>query len=526
MRAHRWFFLPVMILSVAVALAADPPAKPAYPPDILAALDSAGTNRGELEKVLTHYAASGDTLKFMAAYFLVGNMEGHSYVTYSLKDTAGNVIDFDPLVYPSYDVLTASYDTLEKKHGTLDYKKKDVIDDLQNITADYLIEHIDYAFRAWKEKPWAKHLSFDQFCQYVLPYRGSNEPLENWRPVFWDKYADLPGKMTNPSDPTEAARLINKDIMTWFGFDPRYYFHPTDQGMAEMMAKGKGRCEDMTNLTIFAMRANGLAVTSDYTPAWADAGNNHAWNAILVPGGKVVPFMGAEANPGEYGLANKFAKVYRKMYGKNPDNLVFQKHKQEKLPGWLAGKNYIDVTADYGKVCDVAVTLTREVPDSVDIAYICVFNSGEWTPIHWGQIAGQTVTFTAMAPEIAYLPAFYLNEKIVPAGPAFILHGDGTQTALIGDEAKTTLVTLIATTKRQLEASTDGTAKAFLTPGTEYELSYWRDGWQSVGKIQADDKGAVTFDKAPTGGLYWLTGKDSDREERIFTLDGDTQVWW
>lgn len=526
MNTHRWLLLIVIILSAVGVAAADTPAQPAYPPDILAALDSAGTNRAELEKVLTHYAASGDTLEFLAAYFLIGNMEGHSFVTYDLKDTAGNVIEFDPLVYPTYDALTASYDTLEKARGTLDFKKKDVTDDLRTITADFLIDHIDYAFRAWRERPWAKNLTFDQFCRYVLPYRGSNEPLENWRPVFWDKYADLPAKMTDSTDPIEAAKSINKDIMTWFGFDPRYYFHPTDQGMTEMMAKGKGRCEDMTNLTIFAMRANGLAVTSDYTPAWADAGNNHAWNAILVPGGKVVPFMGAEANPGEYSLANKYAKVYRKMYGKNPDNLVFQKHKQEKLPGWLAGKNYIDVTADYCKICDVSVTLTQDVPDSVDIAYLCVFNSGKWTPIQWGRIVDGTVTFAAMAPEIAYLPAFYLNEKVVPAGPVFVLHGDCTQTAYVGDEAKTAPVTLIATTKRQLAASTDGKVEAYLTPGAEYELSYWKDGWQSVGTVQADDKGAVTFDKAPSGGLYWLTGKDSDREERIFTLDGGVQVWW
>jgi transglutaminase-like putative cysteine protease len=526
MRNNRLSPSIMMILLACGAYAADPPAKTTYPPDVAAALDSAGTNRGEIEKVLAHYAASGDTLKFMAAYFLIGNMEGHSYVTYSLKDSTDNVVPFDPLVYPTYEALTASYDTLEKNYGVLDYKKKDVNDDLRTITADFLITHIDYAFRAWKEKPWAKQLTFDQFCQYVLPYRGSNEPLENWRPVFWDKYANLATKMTNSADPVEAARLINQDIMTWFGFDPRYYYHPTDQGMTEMMDKGKGRCEDMTNLTIFAMRANGLAVTSDYTPAWADAGNNHAWNSILVPGGKVVPFMGAESNPGEYSLANKYAKVYRKMYGKNPDNLVFQKHKQEKLPGWLAGKNYIDVTADYRTVCNVTVTLAQAVPDSVDIAYLCVFNSGEWKPIQWGRISGSTAMFVDMAPEIAYLPAFYLNEKIVPAGPAFILHEDCSQTIYAGDETKTTSVTLIATTKRQLAASTDGTAKAYLTPGTEYELSFWRGGWQTVGKDQADDKGAVVFEKVPSGGMYWLTAKDSDREERIFTLDAGQQVWW
>lgn len=518
------FILTLSIIIASGICAAEPATKPIWPADIAAALDSAGSNRGELEKVLAHYA--DDTLKFKAACFLIGNMEGHSYITHLLKDTTDNIVPFDPLVYPTYDALTISFDTLEKKYGILDYKKKDVFNDLRTITVDLLTTHIDYAFRAWREKPWARHLTFDEFCQYVLPYRGSNEPLENWRPVFWDKYAGMESTMTNPADPTEAARVINKDIMTWFGFDPRYYYHPTDQGMTEMMAKGKGRCEDMTNLTIFAMRANGLAVTSDYTPYWADAGNNHAWNAILVPGGKVVPFMGAESNPGDYGLANKFAKVYRKMYGKNPDNLVFQKHKQEKVPGWLAGKNYLDVTADYGKICDVTINMTQAIPDSVDIAYLCVFNSGEWQPIQWGRIAGATVTFAAMAPEIAYLPALYLNEKVVPAGPAFILHGDCSQSAYLADEAKAAPVTLIATTKRQLAASTDGTAKAYLTPGTEYELSVWHDGWQAVGKYQADDKGAVVFDKVPAGGLYWLTAKDSDREERIFTLDTDKQVWW
>jgi len=66
-------------------------------------------------------------------------------------------------------------------------------------------------------------------------------------------------------------------------------------------------------------------------------------SGIITPGtqslreGKVMPFMGAESNPGDYGLANKLAKVYRKTYDKQKDNLIFQIHKQEKVPaGWPA----------------------------------------------------------------------------------------------------------------------------------------------------------------------------------------------
>jgi len=498
---------------------------PEYPPEVTEALDKAGQNRGQLVKVLEHYRAKGDSLEYLAAGWLIGNMPSHFYGTYVLQDTTGAEINFSIFDYPDYASLTQSFDSLEKRYGTLDFQAKGKIYDVETISAELLIDHIDYAFRVWHEKPWARWVSFDEFCNYILPYRGSNEPLENWRPVFWGRYLTLQNGMTDSTDATEAAVKINNDIMSWFGFDPRYYYHPTDQGMTEMIKNRLGRCEDMTNLTIFAMRANGLAVTSDYTPAWADAGNNHAWNAILIPGGKVVPFMGAEANPGSYGLANKFAKVYRKMFSEQKNNLAFQDKKQTELPGWLAGKSYIDVTGDYQEVCDVTVPFDKPIPDSVDIAYLCVFNSGEWKAIHWGRIENGKVVFTDMGKEIAYLPALYLNKKFVPYGPPFILGADCALRELRPDSGRTTSVQVAATTGRVQAASTDGIAKSFLTPGKEYELFYMADDWKSLGKAVAGDKPLV-FENVPMGSLLWLVETNSDREERIFTYDNDRQIWW
>ena len=512
----------LLVLLSGTALTADH----RLPPDVLAVLDSAGSNRAELEKVLDLYNAPADSLKFRAACFLIGNMTGHSYVTYALEDTTGKVIPYDVLEYPTFDSLQASFKVLEEKNGSLDFKKKDVIKDETTISTDYLINQIDYAFRAWRERPFAWWLTFDQFCQYVLPYRGSNEPLDPWRESFFTQFSSLQSSMKDSTDPIEAARLLNKDVMSWFKFDSRYYYHPTDQGLSEMRKSGMGRCEDMTNLAIFAMRANGLAVTSDYTPFWADAGNNHAWNAILLPSGKVVPFMGAEANPGEYTLFHKPAKVYRKTFDQHTENLAFQKHKQKKLPGWLSGKSYIDVTPDYVKTCDVTAKLTSPVADSVDIAYLCVFNSGEWQPIQWGRISGNSATFSAMGIDVMYMPAFYLNEKVVPAGPPFHLHGDCTVTNFeySADRLPTT-VQLISTTHRTLQTSTDGVIKSALDPGKEYELSYWDGEWKSAGKETATDQ-PLLFSKVPPGCLYWLVATGSDKEERIFTIDGVMQVWW
>jgi len=496
-----------------------------YPPDVAAALDSAGANRAELEAVLSHYESEGDSLKLDAAYFLIGNMEDHSYVTYKLHDTIDIEIEFNVLDYPDFKTLLAACDTLEDIHGTLDFSKKDRIYDLKTVTSEFLIKQVDFAFMAWRERPWAKNMSYECFRDYVLPYRGSGEPLEPWRQFFMLKYTGIESNMTEPSNPVEAARLINDDIKKWFKFDERYYYHPTDQGLTEMLEHGMGRCEDMTNITIYAFRANGLAVTSDYTPHWANSGNNHAWNSIVTLDGNVIPFMGAESSPGDYRLHNRAAKVYRKMYGEQKGNLIFQDRKQKKVPGWLAGKTYIDVTRDYVDVCDVKVSFEKEIPDSVDIAYLCVFNSGEWRAIHWGKIGDGAALFTDMGTGIAYMPALYMNEEIVPYGEPFILQADSTKRELRSDSDKAVSVTVTSTTKRKKAVSTDGIAKTFLTADQEYELFYWSDGWQSIGKLVASDKPLI-FENVPLGGMYWLVATDSDKEERIFTIEDGEQIWW
>jgi len=500
---HKFIIVLVSLICCLPGLTGATSAELSYPPDVKAALDSAGSNRGELKDVLSHYSSAKDSLELQAAFFLIGNMEGHSYVTYALQDTTGKEVSFNVLDYNDYNTLRAEWDTLEAHYGSLDFEKKETVYDLKTITADFLIKQIDYSFKAWREKPWAKNLSFEQFCEYVLPYRGSNEPLENWREFFWEKYKGLEKKMTDPADPIQVAKLINDDVKSWFTFDPRYYYHPTDQGLSEMLKNHLGRCEDMTNVTIYAMRANGLAVTSDYTPFWANAGNNHAWNAIVTPDGKVIPFMGAEANPGEYHLWNKLAKVYRKTFDKQKDNLAFQEKKQKET-----------------------VNFNKEIPDSVDIAYLCVFNDGEWQPIHWGRIENKSAVFTDMGKDIAYLPALYLNGKVAPYGEPFILLSDCSVQGIQGDEKKTTSLALTSTTARKQEASTDGIAKTFLTQGKEYELFYWKDGWQKLGSSVAGDKPLV-FEKVPTECLYWLVPKDSNKEEeRIFTIEDGKQVWW
>lgn len=486
-----------------------------YPPRIRHAIKLAGDNRNELKQVLRHYQRQDNPKKLAAAEFLLANMEGKGYVVATFFDKDKNEVEFDALDYPDFASARQAMETLEKEHGELHYGRKRFDKDLETITADFMIENIDLAFQAWRTKPWARDLTFDAFCETVLPYRGSNEPINSTRPFMLERYADLPRQLEDPTDAQEAARLIQKDVGKLVGFSELYYLHPTDQSFEEMCARRLGRCEDITNMQMYAMRAQAIASASDYTPFWADRDNNHAWQVILDAQGR-----------GKAGLFNRAAKVYRKTFSLQPDSLGAIKRENEKVPRWLSGKNYIDVTDQYLETTDVELKLEVPAPDSARFVYICVFNGGQWQPIHWAPIDAGRATFTNMGRNIAYLAAYYVDEELKSAAPPFILSKQGEMRFLrpAADRPLTVELTATAPTTPDIDTRI-ARPMIVVKPGKAYELFAWEDGWQSQGKQAAGDE-PVSFEAVPGGALYWLVEEDSQRLERIFTLEDGKQVWW
>ncbi len=485
------------------------------PTDVRAALSKAGRNRSDLRRVLRHYRNEGDAQKLRAAQFLIANMAGHGYTIAALFDADRNEIAFDALEHANFAEALAALDALEEEHGELDFKRKHFIEDLHTITAEYLIENTDLAFQAWREKPWARDLSFEAFLEHVLPYRSSNEPINAWRQACLDRYADLPTKLEDPNDPREAAKWIERDVNGWVRFDEVFYLHPTDEGFDEMNERGMGRCEDITNMQMYATRANAIAAASDYTPFWADRDNNHAWQVILDAEGK-----------GKARLLSRAAKVYRKTFSIQQDSLAAQKRDDEQVPRWLSGRNYVDVTTQYVETTDVTIPLLNVPPEGARFAYICVFNGGEWKAIHWGEIEGDATTFTNMGRNIAYLPAYYVDKELHPAAPPFILTGEGEVRTLVTDGgSQVTLVSTITIPKIADADTRTDKPKVVVEQGKTYELSVWKDGWETLSEQTAGAEPLV-FESLPSGGLFWLVEEDSRRLERIFTIEDGKQVWW
>lgn len=484
----------------------------AWPAGVRRTLARAGENRAELEKVLRHYRREGDPLKLEAAEFLIANMDGHGYAVAALYDAGKNEIEFDALDYPTFNEALEAVEALEAEHGELDFERKRFEADTRTVSAAYLIENIDLAFEAWREKPWAKDLSFRAFCEYILPYRGSNEPVNSWRRACLDRYADLP---ENRGDLNEAGSLIRRDVHQWVRFSDLYYLHPTDQGFDEMNARGLGRCEDISNMMGYAMRANAIPVATDYTPYWADRDNNHAWEVILDARGE-----------GRAGLSNRAAKIYRKTFAIQGDSLGALKTDRESVPKWLAGRNFIDVTSQYLTTSDVTIELENQAPAGARFAYLCVFNGGEWKAIHWGMIEDGRVMFTAMGRRIAYLPAYQVEKELRPAAAPFILDEQGRVCPLRADSARLLTIQIIATTPTTPDADTRiDRPMIAVKPGRGYELFVWDDGWRSLGTQVAGDE-PVSFESVPAGGLFWLVEEGSRRLERIFTIEDGRQVFW
>ncbi|MEF8806334.1 MAG: transglutaminase domain-containing protein, partial [Bacteroides sp.] len=178
-----------------------------------ASLRSSGVNRKELEKVLHHYQKNpADSLKYKAACFLIENMP---FYTYSYGEQLENYKSYYTWLKKSKGKTPQQVvDSIKKIYGPMKEpsKKRDIME----IDSAYLCRNIDWAFKVWQEQPWGKNISFETFCEYLLPYRIGDEPLTYWRETYYEKYNSLLDSLRmsdslDIEDPVVAANyLISK----------------------------------------------------------------------------------------------------------------------------------------------------------------------------------------------------------------------------------------------------------------------------------------------------------------------------
>ena len=391
------------------------------------ALSLAGGNAPELQAVLDHYGEDeADSLKLRAAIFLIENMPGHYALGGPWVERYYEGVDSLLVCEKDRNRLQEKIDSLAASCHLPDSAVR--LDDVEHITAAYLIHNIDRAFELWPSGGYAGHLSFAEFCEYVLPYRVGHEPLEYWRDTLAEKYNYIHehGYFEGwRNSAFHACCEVNNRLRD----EASAWLLPLQVPVEKYTVLNRlpiGDCDSYGARTVFAMRGKGIPVTIDFTPQWPYRDMGHSWNVLLDNGGQELPFSGADANPDvAHKPGAKLAKVYRRTFSRSGEALA-DICGNEPIPASLENPFFKDVTARYLRTSDVEVELAAIPEEERRVLYLSVFNNKEWIPVCYAPAKGRKVLFRALGRDIVYLPSYYLYGSMRPASYPFLLdiHGN------------------------------------------------------------------------------------------------------
>ena len=475
---------------------------PPYSPEINKVLFMAGKNRPELEKVLKHYSyPPADSLKLKAAEFLIINMPGKYSEYYDV---------------PWNDVATVylrwtSVADRQRVLNTYKFGEKVRQNDVEHISANFLIDNIDLAFEAWRNRPWGKHVSFDAFCEEILPYRVGTEQLEDWRRKALASFSDIDARLNDPATTAVDACCMINELLPKFRMDKDF----PSMNFSQALASTRGPCKEMATLATFALRAHGVPVTLETTPLWVGLPNGHAWNTVRDSLGNHITFMGTDTNPYKphQGVTYPKAKAYRHTFASHKKILTANEH----IPPLLKEHaNMKDVTAEHNYMDTVTVHLKYHAGTPTGYVYLAIDNNGDWRPVAWTKVEGDSARFLSIGKGIIYCPVYYANGKYSVAGNPFWLDGNGKMNICQSDSPHS-LITFYEI------APEDRWNKIYA--GREYELFYWnKKGWQSLGKKRATVE-SLSWN-APPQALFRLDYATGKEKGMLFVMDENTQMFW
>lgn len=390
------------------------------------ALVQAGDNREELEYVLDYYGKSpGDSLKLQAAKLLIVNMPYYYALEGSSLDNFKrgfiNTIDSG---YQGKEAL----DITERKVGFPDLSRLTPVRDIEIVKAQYIIDNIEHSFKVWREQPWGKYISFGDFCEYILPYRIENEPLENWKQRYYDRYQPVLDSLLKNDNVLDACKIIYDHIVE----DPWSFILEMPEphlGADFLFNRRIGSCRDRCDLAIYAMRSLGIPVGTDMVLHSPDQANRHFWSFVLDNKGKTVEFTLWEEPPIpdlKTELEKKRGKVYRSDFSYKKESLELYKA-EKNIPGLLSKMNLRDVSDQYFKSNEIGFTGKEINRLPRGILYLCVFDINGWYPVGWGRVSNGTLKLHDVEDNVLFTLCSLTDIILQPVYYPFVIGKDNSK---------------------------------------------------------------------------------------------------
>jgi hypothetical protein len=382
-------------------------------------LAGSGANRVELEKVLRHYKDEPE--KLAAAVFLIENMPYH----YGYEGKGVGIIK-RALRYVHEDNDNIP-DEIWQEASSFPDNNLTKVNDAQAVTADFLIENIDMAFAQWKERPWNKQLSFEDFCEYLLPYRVRDEPLENWRKAYYDKYAHVLDSLYAGTDVIEAAHQLNMYISRTETVAFNSDFKPVSPGALFFLDYKCGSCFDLRDASIYMLRAVGIPAAAHFYRFSPNAMGTHTWAVVRDTTGKDVVFRTPGVEVGrDIDLEYPKGKAYRLRFAPQEPKQQAYSAKDEVL-SFFKNPYITDVTANYTGENKLETSITRQAKPYV---YLGIHTSWRTIPIAVTRAKRGKAVFKNVEPGLIYQQFYAKNNQLIPAGYPVLFMKDSTHTFL------------------------------------------------------------------------------------------------
>ena len=389
------------------------------------ALRLAGANRPEFERVLAHYRQSPeDSLKYKAAVFLIENMPEHySYKGKSIDSYYSEIEQLFKMDYSSDETINR----INNLNSKLAFRMSNasVVYDIQHIKSEYLISHIDAAFES-RSYPWNKDVSFDDFCEYVLPYRIMNEPVVEWISVYRTFAKSIADSVYLETDSyydfiSQLIKRLTPD--PWWNI---YCHYSIDLPPDFYINIKYGTCDELAAWGAYTFKALGIPLFWDYTPNWANRSMSHHWNGIMIDKQYYAFQLLDRCEFGDHMIAyphRNLPKTFRKTYRYQPESLKAKQSVRD-IPELFNTAFIKDVSGIYTNIyTDAFVDLRIEIdfpPKQNDgIAYLMVFDNQKWMPVGWGACDKSFVYFEKVGRGSCYLAAHYHNNQFTPISYPF-----------------------------------------------------------------------------------------------------------
>lgn len=400
------------------------------------ALDLAGDNRSELEKVLSFYSQDpGDKLKYKAACFLIENMGHHYYYDGKQLDEYKNYYkalhnhknkSVDPV-----NIL----DSISKLYGPFTLYNMTPRYDLRELDSAYICNNIEWSFKVWEEQPWGKNISFEDFCEYILPYRIGDEKPSEWKELFYKKYnhyltALSDSTFSGRDDPVVAAKLLMDSIAHYNSI----YFTmtaPSDYPHvgANTTLYHSGSCRELTDFAIYVCRALGIPCHIDFMVARGDNNADHFWVSYIDKSGELY----VQDFPGSLRVARvdgiKFdakAKVYRYTFSLNHEVRNEITAVDDSAPPFFERTLFKDVTifnsGHYISQLKIPSSQVYRRKPKGKIAYLCLSRQMDWIPISWTRFDINNLCFKDVQKGSVMRVATWENNRLAFQTDPFSIH--------------------------------------------------------------------------------------------------------